>query len=461
MIIKYLFSFAFFGLMAHIIYFMIVDSDEAITNSFNPRQEIIASRTYRGSIFASDGEVLATTELDDKDFETRSYPYNNLFSHTIGYATNGRMGVEKITNAQLLSSDIFIGEKVQNDLLNKKNPGNNITTTFDIELQQVALKSLGSYKGAIVVLEPKTGEIKAMVSTPDFDPNQIDAIWDDLLEDEDSSILLNRTTQGLYPPGSIFKMVTVLEYIRQNPDTYEDYSYECNGKHIVEGERINCFNGVNHGRVDIMDSVAKSCNAYLANIGLTLDLNSYQETLEELLFNQDLPLDLPFQKSSFVLEENASIIEIMQTVIGQGETQVTPMHMAMITAAIANDGILMTPYMIDNVADATGKIVTQYKPEEFSTIMTEEEANILKDMMTNVVENGTGSKLSGLDYSAGCKTGSAEYSQNKDDSHSWSIAFAPAEEPELVISIIMEKAGTGTSFAVPIVKRIFDAYFEN
>jgi len=440
---------------------MKVDSEEAINNTFNPRHEILASRTFRGTIFASGGEVLATTKLDADENETRTYPYESIFSHVVGYATNGRMGVEEIANTELLSSDIFIGEKVQNDLINKKNPGNNVQTTLDVKLQEVCAKALNNYKGAIVVLEPKTGKILAMVSTPDFDPNQIDSMWDDLLKDDESSVLLNRATQGLYPPGSVYKIVTLLEYIRQNPDTYENYNYICNGKNIVDGERINCFSGVNHGSVDLKKSLAKSCNASFANMGLSLDLNLYNETLEELLFNQDLPLPFPYQKSSFVLNEDSSTIEIMQTVIGQGKTQVTPMHMAMITSVIANEGVLMEPYIVDNITNAKGSVVKQYKPKEYGSLMTQEEAAILKDLMHNVVENGTGRKLSGLDYTVGCKTGSAEYNENKLDSHAWTIAFAPVEEPEIAISIIIEEAGTGTAYAVPMVKRITDAFFEN
>ena len=150
---------------------------------------------------------------------------------------------------------------------------------------------------------------------------------------------------------------------------------------------------------------------------------------------------------------------MMQTSIGQGKTQITPVHLNMITSAIANGGVLMKPYVIDHVENDAGSVVKTFKPSEYKRLMSEEEADKLTELLTAVVEEGTARKLKGLSYTAAGKTGSAEYNNVKGDSHAWFTGFAPAEDPEVCVTIIVEGAGSGGDYAVPIARRIFDAYF--
>ena len=151
--------------------------------------------------------------------------------------------------------------------------------------------------------------------------------------------------------------------------------------------------------------------------------------------------------------------DIIQTSIGQGKTQITPLHLNMITCAIANDGVLMKPYAIDYVKNSSGGIVKQFNPSAYGRLMTEDESIILTDMMNAVVDDGTARVLAGLEYTAAGKTGSAEYN-SKGDSHAWFTGFAPAEDPQVCVTIIIEGAGAGGDYAVPVAKRLFDAYFE-
>lgn len=438
---------------------MATSEQDMINNSYNSRQEILLSRNYRGSILSRDGEVLAETLLDEDQNETRNYPFANLFAHIVGYSTQGRMGVEALANYYLINTNTSISNKVENDMAGVKNPGDNVYTTLDVQIQQVADEQLSIYKGAIVVTEVKTGKILALVSHPDFDPNEIQDIWGDLVENDSSSILVNRATQGLYPPGSTFKIVTALEYIRENPNTYQNYTYICNGSYRNGDSKISCYHGANHGEVSFVRSFAKSCNSSFANIGMSLDRDAFEQTLEDLLFNQELPLTLTYSKSSVLVSDDISTDEMMQTSIGQGKTQITPMHLNMITCAIANDGILMKPYVIDHVENDAGSVVKSFKPSTYGRLMTSEESAILTELMTAVVEQGTASKLDGLNYTAAGKTGSAEYNNVKGDSHAWFTGFAPAEDPEVAVTIIVEGAGSGGDYAVPIARRIFDAYF--
>ncbi|WP_251209316.1 peptidoglycan D,D-transpeptidase FtsI family protein [Acetatifactor aquisgranensis] len=453
------FGLLFAAMIGYLGYFVATSEQEMVNNSYNSRQEILLSRNYRGAIYSRDGEVLAQTRLDEDQNESRVYPYGRLFAHAVGYSTKGRTGVESLANYYLINTNTSLANKAANDIAGIKNPGDNVYTTLDVDLQQVADSQLNIYKGAVVVTEVSTGKILAMVSHPDFDPNEIAQIWDSLMDDEDSSVLLNRVTQGQYPPGSTFKIVTALEYIRENPDTYNNYSYFCNGYFSSGTGRINCYHGTNHGQVGFESSFAKSCNSSFANIGVNLDQESFEETLDELLFNQELPIAFPYSGSKANVVEQVSMNELMQTSIGQGRTQISPIHLNMITSAIAGGGVLMKPYVVDRIENDAGRVVKSFQPSAYGSLMSEDEAEILKGLMESVVEDGTGRKLSGLSYTAAGKTGSAEYNDVKEDSHAWFTGFAPVEEPEICVTIIVEGAGSGGDYAVPIARRIFDAYF--
>ncbi len=451
------FAALFLVLIVYLIHFTATNGREMINNSYNSRQELLQAQNYRGSIYSRDGEVLAETVLDEAQNETRTYPYHDLFAHVVGYSTRGRMGVEALANAYLINTDISLGSKAANAEAGSKNPGDNVYTTLDVELQELADSLLGLYRGAVLVTEPDTGRVLAMVSHPDFDPNEIADGWDSLVE-EDDSVLVNRATQGLYPPGSTFKIFTALEYIRQNPDTYGQYSFTCPGYYSSGGSRINCYHGGSHGQVDLFTSFAKSCNASFANIGMSLDRDRFQETLDGLLFGQELPCGLRYARSSVQISGESTDGEMMQTSIGQGKTQVTPLHMNMITCAIANDGVLMEPMLMERVEDAEGNKVSAFRPKAYGRLLSQEEAETLREMMKAVVEEGTASKLKGQDYTAAGKTGSAEYNSLR-DSHAWFTGFAPAEDPEVCVTIIVEGAGSGGDYAVPMARRLFDCYF--
>lgn len=445
-------------MLGYLVYFVVTSEQDMINNSYNSRQEILLSQNYRGAIYANDGVILAETILDEEQKETRVYPFNNLFAHIVGYSTQGRMGVEALANYYLINTNTSLTNKVANDMAGIKNPGDNVYTTLDVELQQVADSQLGLYRGAIVVTEVSTGKILALVSHPNFNPNEIGEIWDSLLQDASSSVLLNRATQGLYPPGSTFKVITALEYIRENPDTYRNYSFQCPGYFKLDGSRVNCYHGISHGQVDLEKSLIKSCNSSFANLGMGLDWDKFGETLEELLFNDALPLTLAYSRSSIHTGEMPTD-ERMQTTFGQGKTLMTPMHLNMITGAIANDGTMMTPYVVERVVNDMGSTVKSFKPNAYGRVMSGEEAAILREMMTAVVEGGGASGLNNLGYSVAGKTGSAEYNNIKGESHAWFTGFAPAENPEICVTIILEGAGGGGEYAVPIARRIFDAYF--
>lgn len=462
-VLSVFFTGLFCAMIGYLCHYVKNNEQDLLNNSYNARQAILALENTRGTIYDRNGEKLAYTQSDGES-ETRVYPFSNLFSHIVGYSTKGKTGIEQLANYYLINSDIPLSEKVENDIAQVKNPGNEVHTTLDTNLQQVVYDSLGIYKSACVVTNVKTGEVLAMVSKPDFDPNTIAQDWDKYVEEEitkNSSVLLNRATQGIYPPGSTFKIITSLQYLKENNTTVEGYHFNCNGKFTHGNTSIQCYHGSVHGSEDFYKAFAKSCNSAFSSIGVGLDRDSYGNTLDTLLFNTELPIDINYTKSNLEVDDTVSDDEMIQISIGQGKAQITPMHMNMITCAIANDGILMRPKFIDRVLSANGTIVKTFPSKEYKQLLSKEESDVLTELMVGVVNEGTATKLKSDLYQAAGKTGSAEYNGVKEDSHAWFTGFAPADDPEIAVTIIIEGIGSGGDYAAPIAKRIFDAYFEN
>ncbi len=456
--VAYIFLGIFVCMIGYFVYFQTMVSSSVITSPYNKRQDTFADRIVRGEIQTSDGTVIAKTEVAEDGTETRVYPYDDLFAHVVGYASQGKTGIELLANYQLLSSHAYFLERFVNEVKEEKNIGDNVITTLDYDLQKTAYDALGNYRGAVIVLEPSTGKILAMVSKPDFDPNRIDTDWKKISESGES-VLLNRATQGLYPPGSTFKIVTLLEYIREGKAS-EDWNYECTGSFTENDVTINCYHEKAHGVLDLKSAFAKSCNGAFAKMGLEIDNTKMMQTCEQLLFNTKLPVELPYNQSSVNLDKNASTGTVMQTAIGQATTEATPMQMALITSTIANGGKLMKPYLIDSIENYTGEQVKKYMPSSYAdALMTSEEAAYLTEYMTETVLSGTGSKLKTDAYTAAGKTGTAEYSSDKSKSHAWFVGFSNVEDPDLVVCVVVEESGAGSEYAVPVAKKIFDTYY--
>ena len=458
--ITYVFTAVFVALIGYIIYFTAFKSDSVINNAYNiKRGELLEERTIRGSIMSGDGQVLARTVTREDGSTVREYPYGNVFAHAVGFMAQGCIGVEAMANYKLLNCSDFFADRIKNDLCGGRNHGDTVVTTLDTSLQETAASALGDRKGAVVLMDVKTGYILALVSKPDFDPNNIDDIWDDINADTENSPLLNRATQGLYPPGSTFKIVTALEYLRENENA-ASYEFDCTGHFEYDGVDINCYHGQNHGHMDLGLSFAKSCNSSFANISSGLDKGKFAATCNELLFNSSIPCPFSYKQSTVKLDGDSDSADLIQTGIGQGKTQITPIHMAMITSAVANRGVLMEPMVIDSVRTAGGAVIKDYKSREYGRLMSEDEAAGLRELMRGVVLNGTGSKLQGtVGYEAAGKTGSAEYSRDKTKSHAWFAGFAPFDDPQVAITVIVEGGGSGGDTAVPIARMVFDDYF--
>lgn len=457
----YVMVLVFISMFGYIIWYVFKNADSIVANTANKRQDSFVKFVCRGDIITSDDVVVATTKTDEDGNETRVYPYGSLFAHTVGYNSYGRAGLELSENFDLMRSHVNVVSKVYNDLNGDKNPGDTIVTTLDYKLQNAAAEALGGANGAVVVLEASTGKIRAMYSSPTFDPNDIDNVWDTVHSEEGSTstVLLNRATQGLYAPGSTFKVVTAMEYIKEHPD-YENYYHICNGTDIFNSVSIRCSNSTAHGELDLKGSLAHSCNTSFANIGCNeLDMDKLNKFAEELLYNGNLPYDGDYSKSQFKLDGDSDKSAIPQTVIGQGDTLVTPLHNALIMQAIANGGTMMRPMMVEELQNADGISLKKEKPKAYGSVIDPEVTKAIIPMLQEVATSGTASQyMAGKPYTVAGKTGTAEY-DNNGNCNSWFVGFTNVDDPDIVVSVVVEDYTTNQTSGTYVASRVMDAYY--
>lgn len=458
-------AFFFVGLFALIIAYLIIfnvkDGKRILNNQYNKRVDNQADKVVRGNILSSDGTVLATTKVNEEGEEYRYYPYENVFCHTVGFTSSKlKSGVEQSENYYLLSETDNIFDQISNDLSGEKAKGHNVKTTLDVNLSKTAYSALGDNKGAVIVMEPSTGKILCMVSSPSFDPNEAEENYLDWIKfDSNDSVLLNRATQGLYPPGSTFKILTTLEYMRENKN-YNSYSYDCEGQaYINGGTTIKCFDSTEHGEESLKNAFANSCNGAYSTIGTNLNKKNFASLCNKFKFNSDLDLAFDCSKNQMLVDDKSSISEMQETGIGQGKTMISPIHNLMITSTIANKGVMMKPYLVDNISDAYGRIVKTYNPERLDSICSQEEVDYLSECMREVATSGTGYAFRYSEYNPAGKTGSAQFDNVSDDYHSWFVGYAPFDNPQVSICVILEGGYKNVASAQYVAKTVLDAYF--
>jgi len=453
----------FLSIIGYLTYFEIQMKDKIMTNAFNRRQWEQEDNTLRGSIYDRNGTVLAKSEIKNEKQE-RIYPYGSLYSHVIGYnsRTYGKSLLELSYNKQLLDIDDFIDVfDLKNRFTASQKTGNDLHLSIDHNLQVQAEKLLGKRNGAVVVMNPKTGEVLAMVSKPDFNPNadSLAANWTSMVESQEHPFL-PRATQGLYTPGSTFKVVTSILAIENGMDiqTFNDP-----GKIIIDGKEISNTSQKAHGDIDLTKALSVSSNVVFSKLGVDLGYKNLKEIADRIGMQSDIPFDIPVNKSLFPYKE-MSDTDAAAVGIGQGKLLVTPLHMAMITSAIANNGVMMKPILVSEVTNSNGAVISSQKPSVLYKITTVETAAKLKSMMQQVVENGTGrnARIKGI-HVAG-KTGTAENeltSKQGGKEHAWFIGFAPIEDPQVAVAVILEYSGsTGGEQAAPIARELMSMWLK-
>ena len=448
-------------MLCYLGWFEIFKRNEVIKSPYNNRYDSAVSKVVRGEIRTEDGAVIAKNERNEDGTDRRVYPYDQLFTPVTGYQSIGRTGLESSYNSNLMTSDLSLPTLIRNDLFGIRSPGDNVITTLDSSLQFNCFNALGDRPGSVLVMDVKTGAILAMVSRPTFNANTVVEDWDALTDpDNDTGALMNRTLQGLYPPGSTFKIVTAIEYMRENPATYRNYHYTCTGSYTLNGVTVKCGDGTGHGEVDMEHAMAFSCNAAFIDMGLTLDKAAYAELARELGFGKLLFKDLPSRISQFELNEESDDFELMQTAFGQGKTLETPLQNLLITEMIANHGTMMKPYLVSRVENAEGRVLSKTEPEALGTVLTEEQCAYLNECLKAVVTYGTTPQAASPYAVVAGKSGSAQYESGSFESmHAWFTAYAPAEDPQIAVVVMLEKGGSGSIDAGPVISEIVSYYF--
>ena len=429
----------------------------------NPRRVEVERRWDRGRILDRDGVVLARTRLDSEGIAHREYPYPPL-APVLGYWSirHGTAGIEQSFDEALHGRPLSLRDELVYRLLHRPFVGHDVVLTIDLALQRVADEALGDVRGAAVLLDARRGAILALASHPTFDPERIDAQFEALKADPRAP-LLNRATQGRYPPGSTFKTVTLAAALEEgvtNPGEMFDDGAETL---YVEGFPIRCDNnprGVN--RFDLAHAYAYSCNLTFARLGLELGSKRFKEYAARFRIGQEIPLEIPVATSQLANDPLLMPpVLLASTAFGQGELLVTPLNMALVAAAIANDGAMPRPHLVQRVQTRDGEVLQTTQPEILGVAVSAATAQQVREMMIISVRDGYARRARIDGAVVGGKTGTAQLGGEDVEPHAWFIGFAQRADapdaPVYAVAVIVENGGEGSQVATPIAQRILAA----
>jgi peptidoglycan glycosyltransferase len=456
----------------------VLEAEDLEDEPDNRRPLIEEQQIERGTITTSDGALIAQSERAGGGVFVRQYPEPaQLFGNPLGYSfvDIGRTGIELSEN-ELLSGEQNEFASIIDQLSGSTRAGADITLTLDAGAQQVALNGLqsaisstGSVGGSVVAIEPDTGAVKVMASIPGFDPQAVadEATFNELQKDEDAP-LLNRATQSRYQPGSTMKVVTAVAALDSGEFT-ADTTLNANSGVDISGVPLANSGGQDFGTIDMRTALTNSVNTYWAQVGEQLGADTMVEYMKRFGFYADPELDYPDNtmiasgpvNSAGDLPEDG--FDVGRVAIGQGgeEGQLlsTPMQMAQVAAAVANEGKLMKPTFLQEATDPDGRQIEELDPDEQSEVMSEETAATVTELMVGVANDGTASGLStSLGQLAG-KTGTAEINVEESLNRPWFIGFAPAEDPQIAVAAMLETCTGcfGGEVAGPIAMQVMDA----
>ncbi len=463
----------YLSLIAYFCYAVLFYGSRWFADSYNTRVKMDEKnpRIIPGSIMDRNGVMLAETKSElvkDSTTGKEEQYYFRVYhdkatsvAHVVGFnhSKYGRMGVEAFYIYYLMGYNNSLIEKIYQKAFLPQERGNDVVLTVDFRLQDYVSQLMRKQgkKGSVVLLNPKTGEILTMVSYPTFNPNDMDKVDDDSL--------VNRATQGLYPPGSVFKLVTAAAAL-ENVEDIGERKFNCAGAVEFDGTKIQCYKGEAHGELDLAQAMAVSCNTTFASLGTEIGWKNLLIMGKKFGFNEDfLFSDIRMKMSSLPITYKTRKQEMAWTAVGQGKVLVTPLHMAMIAATIANDGVMMEPKLLYSVVGRNDNIQKQLKPNVYRKVLDKENAETLKNMMAKVVLEGTGKQAQSKGVTIAGKTGTAEEG-SKDQPNknlAWFVGFAPSDDPTLAIAVLLEDVGqgeTGGTQAAPLAKKVIEKAVE-
>jgi peptidoglycan glycosyltransferase len=454
------FLLCFVGIMSYITYFEFYKSEEVMKSPYNRRLWAIRNEVLRGTIYDRNMTALTKSEKINDETQKRTYTSGEIYTHALGYVDvkYGITGLERKYDTELMGAEnIDILSLIKNKGKQEEKVGHSLKTTLDTNIQKLGYDLLGNKRGAVVALNPKTGEVLAMVSKPSFDPNNLEKIWETLQKPEANQPFINRATAGLYPPGSTFKTITAISAL-ENIKGITTRNFEDKGKLVFnQKESLSNYNGEVLGNIDFKTAFAESSNVFFGSLGIELGNDKLRSTAEKFYFNKNTPTDgITLENSRFPAYKSNQKGNIAQSGIGQAEVLATPMEMALIASTIANDGTMMRPFMVQQVLDSKGKVVKNIEPQSIGDIISKDNSQIMKELMRAVVTNGTGGAAEVSGIKAAGKTGTADHIESKEP-HAWFIGFAPYDNPQIAIAVIVEEGGVGGKAAAKIAGQVMSA----
>jgi peptidoglycan glycosyltransferase len=445
----------------------------------NEIQRVAEFQVKRGLILAP-SRVLARNKAvkrGGKTFYLRRYPQGALTAAVVGYSTisRSRAGLEKSMNGDLTGTDRALSDLVDqqlDELSGKPIVGDTVVTTLDLHAQRVALDALGSNCGAVAAIDPRTGKLLVMASSPTYNPNLVENDFGKLdkitANCRPAAPLINRATQGLYAPGSTFKVVTTSAALESNRFTPDSTFYDP-GYCTVYGKRVNNFDTSSpFGNLTLAQGLQHSVNSVFCNIGKALGAKRILDQAKKFGFYERPPLETPdgerypsglYKNHELWYPSRDQQVDAGRMAFGQERLLVTPLQMAMVAGGIGNAGIVMRPWVVEKVVSPQGKTVSRTRPERLDRAVGPVHAKQIEDMMVSVVQAGTGTAAQIPGYRIGGKTGTAETGRPGVNT-TWFIAFAGREgqRPEVAIAVALEnQTATGGETAAPIARDVMEA----
>ncbi len=465
---------------AQVNYIQVVAANRLFNNAANPRLILQEYDVQRGAILASDKRTVLARSVQTNGSlykYLRQYPQGALYGQITGYSSLvfGRSGLEAAENDYLAgTAQALLPQKLVDEILGRPKRGATVVTTIDPALQQAAARALGHLPGAVVALDPSTGEVLAMVSNPSFDPSPlashdtkvVQSAWQKLNSAADKP-LVARASQDLFAPGSTFKIVTAAAALQSgitpstqfpNPPQL-DLPQTSNTLQNFGGE--HCLGGV--PRITLAQALTVSCNVVFGELGLQLGADRLVAQARAFGFDQHIPFELPFAEGRI---PDASTFKdnlpgVAYSAIGQENVAANPLQMALVAGAIANGGVEMVPHVVSEIRDPSGRVVTTVGPKVFGRPLSPQSAAALTGMMVSVVSSGTGTAAQIPGVRVAGKTGTAQNATGRP--HAWFVCFAPAENPRIAVAVVVLNGGdlgseaTGGRVAAPIAKAVLQA----
>lgn len=450
----------FIGIISYITYFEIIEGPKIVNSPYNRRLWVKRNEVLRGTIYDRNGKPLTKSERIDQETQKREYTGGEIFAHVLGYVDikYGITGLERKYDEQLMSTSIQenVVSLFKSKGKSEEKIGNSLKTTLDFDVQSKAYDLLGDNRGAVVALNPRTGEVLAMVSKPSFNPNNLQEIWKSINENKERP-LINRASAGLYPPGSTFKTVTAISALENMPGV-KNRSFDDNGSLYISNDySLHNFAGEVLGNLSFQQAYTHSSNVVFGTLGLELGNDKLKATAEKFFFNKEIPADgIPVEPSKFPTLKKYEKGNIAQSAIGQSSDLASPLQMAEVSSTIANGGIMMKPHLVKEILTSKGDSIKSIDPESIGQIISADTANTMKDFMKSVVEEGTGVNAA-IDGVQVCgKTGTADHQDEGKDAppHSWFIGFAPYDNPQVAVAVIVEDGGQGGKAAARIASEV-------